>query len=115
MSGILKPKSVKQAVRDALTMTFMFSLAAKAFAQTSGTGSTTDLTGLTNIICTISNVISGPYLYGIGIVLVVLGGVAIASSESTIAKFASGGLMGLGIASVAVPIMQNHFAIAASC
>ena len=78
-------------------------------------GSITDLTGLTDIICTISNLISGPYLYGIGIVLITLGGVAVANSESNIAKTFSVVLIGLGIASVAVPIMRDHFHMAVAC
>jgi type IV secretory pathway VirB2 component (pilin) len=117
MQNFFKPKSLKDALRNTVAMTLMYACTLSAFAQTTSSSgaSTTDLTGLTNIVCTISNVISGPYLYGIGIVLVVLGGVAIASAESTIAKFASGALMGLGIASVAVPIMKDHLNIAASC
>jgi hypothetical protein len=78
-------------------------------------GSITDLTGLTDIICTISNLISGPYLYGIGIVLITVGGVAVANSESNIAKTFSVVLVGLGIASVAVPIMRDHFGMAVAC
>ncbi|SAK73471.1 hypothetical protein AWB80_04105 [Caballeronia pedi] len=78
-------------------------------------GDFSNLTGLTDIICTISNLISGPYLYGIGIILIVLGGVAIAASESTIAKIFSGVLMGLGFASVAIPIMRDHFHMAVAC
>ena len=78
-------------------------------------GDFSSLTGLTDIICTISNLISGPYLYGIGIVLITLGGVAVANSESNIAKTFSVVLVGLGIASVAVPIMQSHFHMANAC
>jgi hypothetical protein len=78
-------------------------------------GDYSSLTGLTDIICTISNLISGPYLYGIGIVLITLGGVAVANSESNIAKTFSVVLIGLGIASVAVPIMRDHFHMAVAC
>jgi hypothetical protein len=78
-------------------------------------GDFSSLTGLTDIICTISNLISGPYLYGIGIVLITLGGVAVANSESNIAKTFSVVLVGLGIASVAVPIMRDHFHMASAC
>src|SRR6476661_6498867 len=74
-------------------------------------GDFSSLTGLTDIICTISN----PYLYGIGIVLITLGGVAVANSESNIAKTFSVVLVGLGIASVAVPIMRSHFHMANAC
>jgi type IV secretory pathway VirB2 component (pilin) len=78
-------------------------------------GDYSSLTGLTDIICTISNLISGPYLYGIGIVLITLGGVAVANSESNIAKTFSVVLIGLGIASVAVPIMRDHFHMSVAC
>lgn len=78
-------------------------------------GDFSSLTGLTDIICTISNLISGPYLYGIGIVLITIGGVAVANSESNIAKTFSVVLVGLGIASVAVPIMRDHFHLAQVC
>ncbi|KXV16529.1 conjugal transfer protein TrbC [Caballeronia megalochromosomata] len=78
-------------------------------------GDYSNLTGLTDIICTISNLISGPYLYGIGIVLITIGGVAVANSESNIAKTFSVVLVGLGIASVAVPIMRDHFKMAVAC
>ena len=56
-----------------------------------------------------------PYLYGIGIVLITIGGVAVANSESNIAKTFSVVLVGLGIASVAVPIMRDHFHMAVAC
>lgn len=78
-------------------------------------GDYSSLTGLTDIICTISDLISGPYLYGIGIVLITIGGVAVANSESNIAKTFSVVLVGLGIASVAVPIMRDHFKLAQVC
>ncbi|KND57714.1 hypothetical protein BVER_03537 [Candidatus Burkholderia verschuerenii] len=68
----------------------MMSVAARA------AGDYSSLTGLTDIICTISNLISGPYLYGIGIVLITIGGVAVANSESNIAKTFSVVLVGLG-------------------
>jgi hypothetical protein len=86
-----------------------------ASAAAMAAGDYTSLTGLTDIICTISNLISGPYLYGIGIVLITLGGVAVANSESNIAKTFSVVLIGLGIASVAVPIMRDHFKLAVAC
>jgi len=48
-------------------------------------------------------------------VLITVGGVAVANSESNIAKTFSIVLMGLGIASVAVPIMRDHFGMAVAC
>jgi hypothetical protein len=86
-----------------------------ASAAAMAAGDYSSLTGLTDIICTVSNLISGPYLYGIGIVLITLGGVAVANSESNIAKVFSIVLFGLGIASVAVPIMRDHFHMAVAC
>ncbi|WP_180736583.1 TrbC/VirB2 family protein [Paraburkholderia sp. PGU19] len=90
-------------------------LSVASAAAMAATGDYSSLTGLTDIICTISNLISGPYLYGIGIILIVIGGVAVANSESNIAKTFSVVLVGLGIASVAVPIMRDHFHMTVAC
>jgi hypothetical protein len=74
-----------------------------------------DLSGATDVICLIEGYISGPWLFGIGVVLIILGAVAIANSEGTIGKLLSTGLVGLGLASAAVPIAQNHLHLVNSC
>lgn len=77
--------------------------------------SLSDLGVATGLICLISDYISGPWLYGIGIVLIIFGAVAIGSSESTIMKMLSTVLMGLGIASCAIPIVKNHMNLNYTC
>src|ERR1700754_3783875 len=74
-----------------------------------------DLSGETDIVCLIEGYISGPWLFGIGVVLIILGAVAIANSEGTIGKLLSTFLFGLGLASAAVPIAQNHLHLVNSC
>ncbi|MFC0696791.1 conjugal transfer protein TrbC [Paraburkholderia humisilvae] len=74
-----------------------------------------DLSGATDIISLIEGYISGPWLFGIGVVLIILGSVAISSSEGTIGKLLSTCLVGLGLASAVVPIAQNHLHLVNSC
>jgi hypothetical protein len=74
-----------------------------------------DLGSATDVICLISSYVSGPWLYAIGIVLIIIGAVAIANSESSIGKFISLVLVGLGIASCAIPIVKNHLKINYTC
>ncbi|CAM2158331.1 TrbC/VIRB2 family protein (plasmid) [Pararobbsia alpina] len=111
MQQYFKIYSIRDAVRVAVALSLATVCATPAFAV----GSITDITSVVDVICMISNLISGPFLYGIGVVLIILGAVAIANSESTIGKFISVGLMGIGLASAAIPIMKNHMGIAAAC
>ncbi|MEX3900969.1 conjugal transfer protein TrbC [Paraburkholderia sp. BR10954] len=75
----------------------------------------TDLGSATDVICLISSYISGPWLYGIGIVLIIVGAVAIGNSESTIGKIISTVFVGLGLAACAIPIVKNHLHINYTC
>lgn len=77
--------------------------------------SLSDLGSATDVICLIQAYISGPWLYGIGIVLIIVGAVAIASSESTIGKLISSVFVGLGLAACAVNIVKNHLGISYTC
>jgi len=77
--------------------------------------SLSDLGAASDVICLIQAYISGPWLYGIGIVLIIVGAVAIASSESTIGKLISSVLVGLGLAACAVNIVKNHLGISYTC
>jgi hypothetical protein len=77
--------------------------------------SLTDLGAATDLICLIQAYISGPWLYGIGIVLIIVGAVAIANSESTIGKIISSVFVGLGLAACAVNIVKNHMGITYTC
>ncbi|TDY48073.1 hypothetical protein BX592_1116 [Paraburkholderia rhizosphaerae] len=86
-----------------------------SFAPLALAADLSDLSGATDVICLIEGYISGPWLFGIGVVLIILGAVAIANSEGTIGKLLSTGLVGLGLASAAVPIAQNHLHLVNSC
>lgn len=74
-----------------------------------------DLGPATDVICLIQGYISGPWLYGIGIVLIIVGAVAIANSESSIGKIISSVFVGLGLAACAVNIVKNHLGITFVC
>ena len=74
-----------------------------------------DLGTLNSVVCLVSGEISGPYLYAIGLVLFIVGAVAIASSESTIMKMLSTVIVGFGLASAAIPILKNHFDVSYTC
>lgn len=95
----------------AIALTLMFGLTANSYAM----GSISDLGSLTDIFCTIQQYISGPYLFAIGVVLIIVGAIAIATMEGGIIKMLSSIFVGVGIAATAIPIMQNHFHIANSC
>ena len=84
------------------------------FASASGTD-LSDLSTATDIVCLISTYISGPWLFVIGVVLMIVGAVAIANSESTIGKLISTVFVGLGFASAAVPIVKNHLKLNYVC
>jgi|ERR1700754_276120 hypothetical protein len=77
--------------------------------------SLTDLGSATDVICLIQAYISGPWLYGIGIVLIIVGAVAIANAESSIGKLISSVFVGLGLAACAVNIVKNHLGITYTC
>ncbi|MFL9995295.1 TrbC/VirB2 family protein [Paraburkholderia sediminicola] len=85
------------------------------FAPMASAVDMSDLGSATDVICLISSYVSGPWLYAIGIVLIIIGAVAIANSESSIGKFISLVLVGLGIASCAIPIVKNHLKINYTC
>lgn len=74
-----------------------------------------DLSGATGIICMITNYVSGPVLYGLGVILIIIGAIAIASSESTISKLVSSVVVGLGLAACAVNIVKNHLGVNYIC
>ena len=93
-------------------------LVAAALASVAPMASAVDMSDLgsaTGIVCLISAYISGPWLYAIGVVLIIVGAVAIANSESSIGKMISSVFVGLGLASVAIPIVKNHLMINYTC
>jgi hypothetical protein len=78
----------------------------------------TDLSSLgpaTEIVCLISNYISGPWLFCIGIIVGILGCVAIANSESTIGKVVSVVFVGIGLAACVTSIVKNHLKVSYVC
>ena len=86
-----------------------------SFAPLASAVDLTDLGSATDLICLIQAYISGPWLYGIGIVLIIVGAIAIANSESTIGKIISSVFVGLGIAACAVNIVKNHMHLSNVC
>ncbi|KUY49063.1 TrbC/VirB2 family protein [Burkholderia sp. RF2-non_BP3] len=74
-----------------------------------------DLGNASNFICLIQAYVSGPVLFGLGIVLIIVGAVAIANSESNIGKMISSVIVGLGIASCALPLVKNQLKINYTC
>lgn len=109
--GYICPKEITTTL-----LALMFSLISPlSMAQSSSSGSISDLSNASGLICMISNYISGPWLYGIGIVLIIVGAVAISSSESSIAKMTSTVFVGLGIAACAVNIVKDHLGISYTC
>ncbi|WP_255215275.1 TrbC/VirB2 family protein [Paraburkholderia youngii] len=85
------------------------------FAPFASAVSLSDLGAATDLICLIQAYISGPWLYGIGVVLIIVGAVAIANSESTIGKIISSVFVGLGLAACAVNIVKNHMGVSYTC
>ena len=102
----------KEIVTTLLAFVLSF-IAPVSMAQSST--SISDLSTASGIICMISDYISGPWLYGIGIVLIIVGAVAISSSESSISKMISTVFVGLGLAACAVPIVKNHLGLSYTC
>ncbi|KUY96894.1 conjugal transfer protein TrbC [Burkholderia territorii] len=74
-----------------------------------------DLGNAANFICLIQSYVSGPWLYGIGIVLIIVGAVMISNSESNFGKFLSTIVVGLGLAACAIPIVKNQLKINYTC
>ncbi|MEQ0776536.1 conjugal transfer protein TrbC [Paraburkholderia tropica] len=95
--------------------TTLIAAALSAIAPVASATDLSDLGSATDVICLISGWISGPWLFGIGLVLLIFGFIAIASSEGTIAKILSGCVLGIGLAACALPILKNHFKISYVC
>ena len=125
MKSTLKNLSVRLHTRARNAAKFLFgrkeirsTLLAVALASVAPMASAVDMSDLgsaTGIVCLVSAYISGPWLYAIGVVLIIVGAVAIGNSESTIGKMISTVFVGLGLASVAIPIVKNHLMINYTC
>jgi len=104
------------AILNALMIGSVMAMVPAADAQTSSTsGSASYFASVTNLVCGISSTISGPWLYGISIVVIILGAVAIAASDSTIVKMISTVFIGLGIAASATTVVTSGMGISSSC
>lgn len=101
-------------MRVGLTTVGVMAMVPAAHADTGGGGSGL-FPGLTTLVCSISTTISGPWLYAIAVVCVIVGAVGIANSESTITKYIVGTLSGLGLAASAGTLVANGMGITASC
>jgi hypothetical protein len=97
--------------------TTLIAAALSAIAPMASATSTdlSDLGPATDAICLISNYISGPWLFCIGLVVMIVGFIAIANSESTIGKVLSSVFVGIGLAACAVPVLKDHFKISYVC
>jgi len=72
------------------------------------------LGNLGEFICGIATFINTKYLFVAGLILIVLGAIGIANSESTIMKFVSVICIGIGLAAAAPAIMKT-LGVAAQC
>ncbi|RWA51120.1 prepilin [Cupriavidus sp. UYMSc13B] len=72
------------------------------------------LGNLGDFICGIATFINTKYLFVAGLILIVLGAIGIANSESTIMKFVSVICIGIGLAAAAPAIMKT-LGVAAQC
>ncbi|SCU77680.1 Prepilin (modular protein) [Cupriavidus necator] len=63
--------------------------------------------GLTNMICSIQALVSGPILFVIGVMVIILGAIGIANSESTIVKVVMTAIVGIGLAAAAIPAAKT--------
>ncbi|WP_028218905.1 TrbC/VirB2 family protein [Paraburkholderia oxyphila] len=97
--------------------TTLIAAALSAIAPMASASSTdlSDLGPATDAICLISNYISGPWLFCIGLVVMIVAFIAIANSESTIGKVLGSVFVGIGLAACAIPVLKDHFKIAYVC
>lgn len=66
-----------------------------------------EMAGLSNFVCMIANFVKSGYLLAGGVIVIVIGAIAIAQSESTIVKFVSTIGIGIGIAAACIPLLQK--------
>jgi hypothetical protein len=97
--------------------TTLIAAALSAIAPMASATSTdlSDLGPATDAICLISNYISGPWLFCIGLVVSIVAFIAIANSESTIGKVLGSVFVGIGLAACAIPVLKDHFKISYVC
>lgn len=102
-------KTARKYAPSMLVLVAMMGLATSAFAA-----EISALSNLGEFICGIATFINTKYLFVAGLILIVLGAVGIANSESTIMKFVSVICIGVGLAASAPSIMKA-LGVAAQC
>lgn len=83
-------------------------------ATSAGAAEIAALSALGDFICGIATFINTKYLFVAGLILIVLGAVGIANSESTIMKFVSVICIGVGLAAAA-PSIMTVLGVAKAC
>lgn len=74
-----------------------------------------ELASLSGFVCMIANFVKSGYLLAGGVIVIVIGAIAIAQSESTIVKFVSTIGIGIGIAAACIPLLQKFGISATYC
>jgi TrbC/VIRB2 pilin len=105
------------AIRNALVVGAAMAMTPMADAQysSSGGGGSSYFSSVTNLVCGISSTVSGPWLYAVSIIVIILGAIAIAASDSSIVKMISTVFIGLGIAASAGTVVANGMGITSGC
>nr|WP_315591810.1 prepilin [uncultured Cupriavidus sp.] len=85
-----------------------------AVATTAGAAEIAAFAALGDFICGIATFINTKYLFVAGLILIVLGAIGIANSESTIMKFVSVICIGVGLAAAA-PSIMTVLGVAKAC
>lgn len=110
--------SLFSAVRAAVTRhtapKALATLMLMAAATSAGAAEIAAFSALGDFICGIATFINTKYLFVAGLILIVLGAVGIANSESTIMKFVSVICIGVGLAAAA-PSIMTVLGVAKAC
>ncbi|MNY58028.1 hypothetical protein D3C86_1943180 [compost metagenome] len=100
LSPTVRAAAPRKNARQALTM-----IGLMAFAGSAAAADIAAFSQLGDFICGIATFINTKYLFVAGLILIVLGAIGIANSESTIMKFVSVICIGVGLAAAAPSIM----------
>lgn len=108
-SSVVRAAVARKKAPKALTMLALMGIASSAAAAEIAAFS-----ALGDFICGIATFINTKYLFVAGLILIVLGAVGIANSESTIMKFVSVICIGVGLAAAA-PSIMTVLGVAKAC
>jgi len=109
LSNTLRTAIARKRASKAITM-----VALMAAASTAAAAEIAAFSALGEFICGIATFINTKYLFVAGLILIVLGAVGIANSESTIMKFVSVICIGVGLAAAA-PSIMTVLGVAKAC